>query len=116
MSPSEELADNPDNITISPRGGILVCEDGGGLVGDNGREFGCRLLAISRRGEAFVFAENNLIIDTPLTDKPLIQTGDYRGSEFAGACFDPRGQVLFVNIQTPGITLAIKGPWKRGLL
>ena len=35
------------------------------------------------------------------------------GSEFAGACFSPDGSTLFVNIQTPGITLAISGPWHR---
>ena len=34
----------------------------------------------------------------------------------SGANFDPSGKWLFVNIQTPGITFAITGPWKRGLL
>ena len=24
-------ANNPDNITVSPRGGVLLCEDGGGV-------------------------------------------------------------------------------------
>ena len=42
--------------------------------------------------------------------------GDHRGNEFAGACFDPTGRYLFVNIQTPGITFAITGPWARGPL
>ena len=32
-------------------------------------------------------------------------------SELAGAVFAPDGQTLFVNIQNPGITLAVKGPW-----
>ena len=32
-------------------------------------------------------------------------------SEFAGAVFSPDGEVLFVNIQYPGITFAIRGPW-----
>ena len=32
-------------------------------------------------------------------------------SEFAGACFSPDGQVLFVNIMYPGVTFAIRGPW-----
>jgi secreted PhoX family phosphatase len=31
-------------------------------------------------------------------------------SEFAGACFAPDG-TMFVNIMSPGLTLAIRGPW-----
>lgn len=34
--------------------------------------------------------------------------------EFAGATF--MGEWLFVNIQTPGVTLAITGPWHKGPL
>ena len=30
--------------------------------------------------------------------------------------FSPDGHKLFVNIQTPGVTLAIWGPWERGTL
>ena len=33
-------------------------------------------------------------------------------SEFAGSTFSPDGTILFVNIQTPGIPLAITGPWR----
>ena len=32
---------------------------------------------------------------------------DYRDSEFCGACWDPTGRTLFVNMQSPGITFAI---------
>ena len=42
--------------------------------------------------------------------------GDHRANEFAGACFDPTKRYLFVNIQTPGITFAIAGPWANGPL
>ena len=31
-------------------------------------------------------------------------------SEFTGPTFSPDGKVLFVNIQVPGLTLAITGP------
>ena len=34
-------------------------------------------------------------------------------SEFAGATFSPDGKTLFVNIQGPGLTLAINGPWEK---
>ena len=36
-------------------------------------------------------------------------------SEFAGAVFSPDGSTLFVNIQYPGMTLAVTGPWRAGL-
>ncbi|MEM9226817.1 MAG: alkaline phosphatase PhoX, partial [Verrucomicrobiota bacterium] len=34
-------------------------------------------------------------------------------NEFAGACFSPDGSILFVNIQQPGLTIAITGPWDK---
>ena len=33
--------------------------------------------------------------------------------ELAGAVFSPDGSTLFVNIQTPGVTVAITGPWRN---
>ena len=42
--------------------------------------------------------------------------GDYGDIEFAGAVFDPTGRTLFFNVQTPGITFAVSGPWGRGNL
>jgi hypothetical protein len=116
VSENEEVADNPDNLTVSPRGGLLVCEDGGGQVLDGVRQFGTRLVGINEDGGSFVFAENAVVIDEPIDGKPAVEPGDYRGMEFAGAAFSPSGHHLFVNIQTPGLTLAIKGPWRRGIL
>jgi secreted PhoX family phosphatase len=59
-----------------------------------------------------------------LTDSDIAKMGrtgqfpadDYRGDELAGACFDPRGDTLFVNNFNPGFTAAIRGPWKIGNL
>jgi secreted PhoX family phosphatase len=113
-SPDEETADNPDNITISPRGGILLCEDGGGLEVGGERIFGARLVGVNRDGSSYIFAENHIQLAASLPDKLFVPPGDYRGEEFAGATFSPLGSVLFVNIQTPGITFAIEGPWWRG--
>jgi len=42
-------------------------------------------------------------------------TGAPTYSEFTGPAFSPDGRVLFVNIQVPGITLAITGPWEKYL-
>jgi secreted PhoX family phosphatase len=59
----------------------------------------------------FRFAENNVDLrTTPVNGF----ADDYRGSEFAGACYSPDGKWLFVNIQSPGITFAITGPWGSG--
>ena len=75
-----------DNITISPWGDVIVCEDG------RGRD---RILGIKKNGETYVMAENIL-----------------NSSEFAGVNFSPDGNILFVNIYSPTMTLAITGPWK----
>lgn len=102
-----EAIDNPDNVTLSPSGLVLLCED-------NGRAAGARVIGLDDDGGSFVFAQNNVVIESVLPDRPVIPPGDYRSFEFCGACFDPSGSILFVNIQTPGITFAIQGPWRRG--
>lgn len=114
VSTNAIAGNNPDNITVSPRGGILLCEDGGGVADDFG--FGDRLMGVLPSGESFVFAKNNVDLspDDVTTAGKNVAPGDYRDNEFAGACFDPTGHTLFVNIQTPGITFAIWGPWARG--
>ena len=50
-------------------------------------------------------------LDGGVPGRPAIEPNDYRDSEWAGATFSPDGKTLFVNIQTPGVTLAITGPW-----
>jgi uncharacterized protein len=112
VSANQTVGNNPDNITVSSRGGVVVCEDGG--LGDAGS----RLLGLLSNGEAYTFCRNNVIIDAAQIGAAgkTVAAGDYRGAEFCGACFDPRGLVLFVNIQAPGVTFAIKGPWRRGNL
>jgi hypothetical protein len=110
---------NFDNITVSPRGGVLLCEDGGGVEDAFG--LGERLMGLTPAGETYVFAKNNIQLtaaDIAAAGKSaeFVEEGDHRGNEFAGATFDPSGRWLFVNTQTPGITFAITGPWERGLL
>ncbi len=36
--------------------------------------------------------------------------------EFTGTCYSPDGDVLFGNIQTPGVSFTIRGPFSRGTL
>jgi secreted PhoX family phosphatase len=79
--------DGPDNITVSPHGGLILAEDGEGVQ---------HLVGVTSQGKAYALARN-----------------DFNGSEFCGPAFSHDGRVLFVNIQTPGITLAVTGPWGR---
>jgi len=93
----------PDNITVSPRGGLVLCEDGSDL------EF---MHGLTVDGEIFKFAQNNVVLNGE--HNGLV--GDFRGSEWAGACYSTDGKWLFANIQSPGLTVAITGPWKSGAL
>ena len=114
VSDNQLVGNNPDNITVSPRGGIIVCEDGGNSVDPFGA--GTRILGISALGDSFIFCKNNINLNATQiagADK-RIAPGNYSESEFAGACWEPSGRVLFCNIQTPGITFAITGPWGVG--
>ena len=112
VSPDEAVVDAPDNITILGNGLVLACEDGGGQITESGEIVrGTKLIAINKQGHALEVGENNIVIDKPIESRPAINPGDYRRSEFAGATFSPDGTTLFVNIQTPGITFAITGPW-----
>jgi hypothetical protein len=108
-SPAGSVLDSPDNICITPRGGILFCEDDASGDGDGhplapGLADVNRLIGMGGLGEPFEFCVNRL-----------------NDSEFAGACFSPDGQTLFVNLfgggdAGSGMTCAIWGPWERGPL
>ncbi|MDJ0714633.1 MAG: DUF839 domain-containing protein [Prochloraceae cyanobacterium] len=84
-SPGAKILDNPDNLTVSSFGDLFLSEDGWG------EQF---IVGVNRDGKCYKFARNAL-----------------NNSEFAGICFSPDGQTMFVNIQRPGITLAIWGSW-----
>ena len=106
VSPTANDVDNPDNIVVTPRGGLMLCEDPSGVLS--------RLVGLTLDGNTFTFAENNIVLSMAYNDR--IPAGNYSGSEWAGACFSPDGKWLFVNIQSPGVTFAITGPWRLGPL
>lgn len=117
-SPSPLVGNMGDNLTVSPRHAILICEDGSTAATDS-FGFGQRLMGLTRHGDAYIFAKNNVVLDAAqllAAGKLATLAGDHRGREFAGACFDPTGRYLFVNIYIPGITFAIAGPWAKGPL
>ncbi len=80
-----DLLKSCDNLTIAPWGDLMICED-------DPHPF---LVGVTKDGEIYHFAENV----------------GYE-SEFAGGVFSPSGKTYFVNIQGPGLTLAIQGPWQ----
>ena len=100
-SPSTDVLLKPDNITVSPAGGILLCEDT-----DRARQTFLR--GVNGDGELYDFAAN--IRPGTIPGTTVAMSWD----EFAGATF--LGDWLFVNIQTPGVTFAITGPWDCGPL
>ena len=113
-SGSEEEADAIDNIAVNPINGMIVlCEDGGGVNhANNELKFGCRLLIAKQPGhEVITFAENNADLTDGVSGRPDIEANDYRRSEWAGATFSADGKILYANLQSPGVTFAIEGPW-----
>jgi len=81
----QSLLRNADNIVMSSWGDLIVCEDSGSH---------CGIIGVGPDGSMYEIADNA-----------------YSDSELAGACFSPDGTIMFVNIQYPGMTLAITGPW-----
>ncbi len=100
-SPSRDVLDSPDNIVVSPRGGLVMCEDGRGDQYIRGLDPDGRIVNLVRA--------------------PRDASGRQPG-EFAGSCFSPDGRVLFFNQQgslvssgdVPSGTYALWGPWEDG--
>ena len=89
--------DGPDNVTVTPWGSLVLAEDGAGAS---------HVLSSTPGGPTYAIARNQLNIGTA-------EAPEY--SEFTGPTFTDDGRILFVNIQVPGITLAITGPWEQYL-
>ncbi len=98
-SPNADVLDAPDNICVSPRGGLVLCEDGGGTQFIRG---------LTQTGTIF----------------DLVSSSSSNATEFAGACFSPDGDILFFNTQGStsstgterGGTFSLLGPWRNGAL
>ena len=88
--------DSPDNVTVTPWGSLVLAEDGVGAS---------HVLSSLPGGPTYAIARN------------MINIGDEAPeySEFTGPTFSADGKVLYVNIQDPGLTLAITGPWETYL-
>ena len=108
-SKDKRILNMPDNLCVSPSGGLILCEDND-YAGE--APLPQRLLALTKEGHLRTFAENNVVLKG---ERNGIK-GSYVDKEWAGSTFSPDGKWLFVNIQTPGITFAITGPWEDFLV
>jgi secreted PhoX family phosphatase len=79
--------DGPDNITVSPYGGIILAEDGEGVQ---------HLVGVTDQGKAYTLARN-----------------DENDREFTGPVFSPDGSTLFACVRAARRVFAITGPWGR---
>jgi uncharacterized protein len=98
-SPGSTVLQSPDNVVIVPKTGHIVLQEDG-----SGEQF---LRGVTRQGKIYDFAKTAA-----------------NETEFCGGCFDPEGQILFVNQQGDrgnvpegppdggAVTYAIWGPWK----
>ncbi|MFI1176117.1 alkaline phosphatase PhoX [Streptomyces melanogenes] len=98
FGPSTDIqlpGESPDNITLAPDGGLMVCEDGNGAQ---------HVFGLTRRGEVYAMARGRQDIGKP---------GAPEWGEFAGVTFAPDGRTMYVNCYTPGTTFAVTGPFVR---
>ena len=79
----------PDNLCLTAGGNLTICED-------NGVTNFIRVL--NRKGSSSIWRR--------------IFSQGFETREFAGVTFSPDFKTLFLNIQVPGVTLAIWGPWQ----
>lgn len=81
------VLENCDNLAVAPWGDLIVCEDG---------PMGNTLLGVTPKGRIYRIAQLAM-----------------NKSELCGGCVSPDGSTVFVNIQRPGITVAITGPFAK---
>jgi secreted PhoX family phosphatase len=111
-SHSGHVLDQPDSLTVSPRGGVVVGEDGDGEDVNKGTNF---LRCLTPTGTIATFARNDTPLDLHRYDDE-IEAGSIGRSEWSGLCYSPDGRWLFAHLQYPGETFAITGPWEKGWL
>jgi secreted PhoX family phosphatase len=86
-----DIFDGPDNVHVSPWGGLVIAEDGEGLNG---------LFIWTEDGGAQRLARNDILFQGT------------ENAEMTGPTFSPDGSILFANVQEPGHTYAIHGDFR----
>lgn len=78
-----------DNITISPWGDLIVCEDNDSNA--------CKLIGFTKNGKIY----------------NLGMVSSKKSTEIAGVCFSPDGTKMALNLQHEGKTIVIEGDWEN---
>jgi secreted PhoX family phosphatase len=100
LGDSIDLAfDGPDNVHVSPYGSLVIAEDGNTAN---------HLISWSDRFGAQAIARNQIVLEQS-------SLGGNLYAEMTGPTFTPNGSLLFANVQEPGHTFVIRGPWERYL-
>ncbi|MFP6864451.1 MAG: alkaline phosphatase PhoX [Roseibacillus sp.] len=95
LEPDEsDLVTNGDNLCAAPNGDLIICEDL--ITVHKEKKKLPHLRGVTPEGQIFNIAR--IAVNT---------------DEFCGSCFSPDDKILFVNLQTVGLTFAIKGPWRH---
>jgi secreted PhoX family phosphatase len=107
QSAGHDYFSGPDNLVVSPRGSLVICEDR--LSANKTAQ---NIAGLTREGDFFRFCQINPRLKGEFAGHDLSSTA--LKSEWAGATFSEDGEWLFINIYNPGVTLAITGPWQEG--
>jgi len=100
LGDSLDLAfDGPDNVHVSPYGSLVIAEDGNTAN---------HLFSWSEELGAQAIARNQIVLEQS-------SLGGNVYAEMTGPTFTPDGSLLFANVQEPGHTFVIRGPWRKYL-
>ncbi len=108
-SPNPKTLNQPDSITVSPAGTVVMAEDGDGEDVDGGDNW---LRILTPAGTIANLAQVIQPLDLHYWDpEDFPDAGPMGASELAGIAFTDDGKYLFLNVQYPGLTCVVTGPW-----
>ncbi|WP_218014495.1 alkaline phosphatase PhoX [Mycolicibacterium palauense] len=108
-STDPQTLNQPDSVTVSPTGAVFMAEDGDGEDEDGGDNW-LRVLTPSGTVADLARVIEPLDLHT-WNAEDFPEPGATGASEMAGPAFTTDGNLLFVNVQYPGVTTVITGPW-----
>jgi hypothetical protein len=108
-SPNSATLNQPDTVGVSPDGTVFLAEDGDGEDAAGGDNW---LRVLTSSGRIANLAKVMEPLDLHYWDPDDFPTpGPTGASELAGAAFTADGRHLFINVQYPGITCVVTGPF-----